>query len=140
MAKRETELSVLKEIRDVVVGKTHTNIIVRVGENFKNLSRFVDNGDGTVTDKKTGLMWVKNPHTDLPDAFKAFSAQCAWRGWSEVDASLHYAVYEFDDAARARAIPGSDALKRLVAEFDRAWGDKVTRSRDIVAAVQTIGA
>lgn len=46
--------------------------------------------------------------------------------------------YEFDDVARVRAIPGSDALKRLVAEFDRAWGDKVTRSRDIVQVIQAI--
>jgi len=45
----------------------------------------------------------------------------------------------FDDAAAARAIPGSDALERLVVEFDRTWGNKVTRSREIVDAVQTIG-
>ena len=51
---------------------------------------------------------------------------------------MHYAFYEFDDAERARAVTGSEALARLVAEFDRAWGDKVRRSRDIVEAVQTI--
>jgi len=82
--------------------------------------------------------WYQNEH--LPDAVKAFGARRAWRGWSDVDTSVHYAFYEFDDAARARAIPGSDALKRLVAEFDRAWGDKVKRSRDIVEAIQTVGA
>jgi hypothetical protein len=38
-----------------------------------------------------------------------------------------------------RAIPGSAALKTLVAEFDRMWGDKVTRSRDVVDVVQMIG-
>jgi hypothetical protein len=80
--------------------------------------------------------WYRDEH--LPDAVKAFKAQRAWRGWSEVDASMHYAFYEFDDVARVRAIPGSDALKRLVAEFDRVWGDKVTRSRDIVEAVQRL--
>jgi hypothetical protein len=32
--------------------------------------RFIDNNDGTITDTKTGLIWVKNPHTDLPDKFK----------------------------------------------------------------------
>ena len=80
--------------------------------------------------------WYQEEH--LPDAAKAFKAQRAWRGWSEVDASVHYAFYEFDDVARVRAIPGSDALKRLVAEFDRVWGDKVTRSRDIVEAIQRL--
>jgi len=56
-----------------------------------------------------------------------------------VDANVHYAVYEFDDLAAARAIPGSDSLEGLVAEFDRLWGDRIMRSRDIVDAVQTIG-
>lgn len=52
---------------------------------------------------------------------------------------MHYAVYAFDDLAAARAIPDSDALKRMVVEFDRAWGEKVARSRDIVDIIQTIG-
>ena len=80
--------------------------------------------------------WYQDEH--LPDALKAFGARRAWRGWSEVDASMHIASYEFDDVARVRALPGSAALKRLVAEFDRVWGDKVTRSRDIVEAQQSI--
>ena len=80
--------------------------------------------------------WYEVEH--LPDAMKGFGAQRAWRGWSEVDASVHYACYEFDDVARARALPGSPALKRLVAEFDRAWGDKVVRSRDVVQVAQRI--
>lgn len=82
--------------------------------------------------------WYQDEH--LPDAFKAFNARRAWRGWSEVDPTLHYAVYEFNDIAGVRAIQGSDALKQLVAEFDRVWGDKVRRSRDIVEVVQAIGA
>jgi len=82
--------------------------------------------------------WYQDEH--LPDARMAFNARRAWRGWSDVDASVHYAVYEFDEVAGVRAIQGSDALKRLVAEFDRMWGAKVTRSRDVVEAIQTIGA
>ncbi len=81
--------------------------------------------------------WYQDEH--LPDALEAFNARRAWRGWSEVDANVHYAVYEFDDLKAARAIPDSDALKRLVVEFDRRWGDRVTRRREIVDAVQTIG-
>ena len=82
--------------------------------------------------------WYQNEH--LPDAFKAFHARRAWRGWSAVDASVHYAFYEFDDMAHAQSIQGSDALKSLVAEFDRVWGNKVTRSRDFVELIQTINA
>jgi len=81
--------------------------------------------------------WYRDEH--LPDALKAFNARRAWRGWSALDATVHHAFYEFDDMARARAIQGSDALKRLVAEFDRVWGDKVARSRDLVEVIQTIG-
>ena len=79
----------------------------------------------------------QNEH--LSDALEEFQARRAWRGWSALDPSVHYAYYEFADLARAQAIPGSAAIKRLAAEFDRAWGDKVTRSRDIVQAVQSLG-
>jgi len=91
--------------------------------------------DATVKDEFD--RWYQDEH--LPDAHKAFNARRAWRGWSEVDANVHYAVYEFDDVSAARAIPDSDALKGLGAEFDRLWGDRIIRSRDIVGAVQTIG-
>jgi hypothetical protein len=81
--------------------------------------------------------WYGDEH--LPDAFKGFNARRAWRGWSAVDASVHYAFYEFDGMDRAQAIQGSDVLLGLIAEFDRVWGDKVKRSRDFVEVVQTIG-
>jgi hypothetical protein len=80
--------------------------------------------------------WYRDEH--LPDALKAFKAKRAWRGWSAMDSSVHYAFYEFDDVAGARAILGSEGLKRLVAEFDRLWSDKVARTRDIVETVQTV--
>ena len=36
----------------------------------KKVAHFIENKNGTITDNKTGLMWVKNPHTDLPEKFK----------------------------------------------------------------------
>ncbi len=92
--------------------------------------------DATVKDKFD--RWYQNEH--LPDALKAFGARRAWRGWSGVDPTVHYACYEFDSLAQAQAIQGSVALASLVAEFDRAWGDKVTRSRDFAEVVQAIAA
>ena len=93
-----------------------------------------------------GAEWLKLPCKHIPDRYERLVRYCGWysnrsrwRGWSEVDSSVHYAFYEFDDVARVRATQGSDALKRLAAEFDRLWGDKVTRSRDIVEAIQNIG-
>ncbi len=82
--------------------------------------------------------WYQDEH--LPDALKGFKARRAWRGWSAVDPNVHYAYYQFDEMAQAQAIQGSDALKHLVAEFDRVWGDKITRSRDVVEVIQAIGA
>ena len=61
---KETVLSILKEIRDSLTKPVVINRII------DKTGRFIDNGDGTVTDTKNKLMWVKNPHTDLPDKFK----------------------------------------------------------------------
>lgn len=80
--------------------------------------------------------WYQDEH--LPDALEAFKARRAWRGWSDENANVHVAVYEFEDAAAARAIPGSDALARLVVEFDRHWGERVVRTREILDVKQTI--
>ena len=44
----------------------------------------------------------------------------------------------FAAADAIRAIQGSDALKNLVAEFDRTWGERVRRSRDAVPNIQQI--
>jgi hypothetical protein len=81
--------------------------------------------------------WYQDEH--LPDAVKAFKAKRALRAWSQLDALVHYACYEFADAATACAILDSDQLKRLAAEFDRRWGDRVKRSRDVVEAIAMIG-
>ena len=51
---------------------------------------------------------------------------------------MHYAFYEFADATSAEAIMTSDAIKRLIAEFDRVWGTRVTRSRDLVVSAQEL--
>jgi hypothetical protein len=71
----------------------------------------------------------------LPDAARAFAAQRAWRGWSRTDSSVHYAYYEFADAAGAEAVLRSPAIRELVAEFDARWGPRVTRTREIIDVV-----
>lgn len=81
--------------------------------------------------------WYEDEH--LPDALAAFDATRAWRGWSDVDHRVHFAFYEFPSLAAAQAISGSDALKSMVAEFDAKWGERVTRTREIVPVCQHIG-
>jgi hypothetical protein len=44
--------------------------------------------------------------------------------------ALHQASYEFADQAALDRATSGDALKALVAEFDRCWPD-VTRTREI---------
>lgn len=79
--------------------------------------------------------WYQIEH--LPDALNAFKARRAFRCWSRTEPSVHVAFYEFDDLASANAIQDSAPLRELIAEFDRAWGDKVRRSREILQVVQT---
>jgi hypothetical protein len=64
-------------------------------------------------------------------AAKAFGVTKAWRFWSVNDASLHVAMYEFADQAATIG----DALKTLVAQFDRSWPE-VTRTREILVLAE----
>jgi hypothetical protein len=80
--------------------------------------------------------WYSREH--LPDAVKAFGVRKARRFWSVGDPSLHVAMYEFaDQAALDRAMSG-DALKALVAEFDRCWPE-VTRTREVLVLAEEFG-
>jgi hypothetical protein len=74
--------------------------------------------------------WYREEH--LPDAKRALAARAAWRAWSVADPAVHCAFYRFDNVAAAQAATTGDAIKALVAEFDRCWGSRVTRSRDIL--------
>ena len=81
--------------------------------------------------------WYSKEH--LPDAARAFGVNKAWRFWSLTDPSLHEAMYEFaDQAALDRAMSG-EALKALVAEFDRCW-PAVTRTREILVLADAFAA
>lgn len=91
----------------------------------------VDGADREAFDR-----WYEAEH--LPEAQAAFGARSAWRGWSDVESLIHYAFYEFDSLEGARSLLESQAIRRSIAEFDRVWGTRVTRSRDIVERIQTL--
>jgi hypothetical protein len=74
--------------------------------------------------------WYRTEH--LPDAVKAFHATSAMRGWSTLDPSVHTAYYRFNTLEDVQAISDSPAIRALIAEFDRVWGQRVVRSRDIL--------
>ncbi|WFU76256.1 hypothetical protein [Bradyrhizobium sp. CB2312] len=77
--------------------------------------------------------WYETEH--MPDAVKAFGVSKAWRFWSLDDPSLHHAMYQFDDEAALAAMLKGEALKRLVADFNRDWPD-VKRTRETLVLAQ----
>src|SRR5829696_817605 len=85
-------------------------------------------------DREAFDRWYRDEH--LPQAAEVLSAVRAWRGWSDVDASIHYAFYELPDLKPVPVI--LDALKALVADFDRVWRTRVTSSREIIDTKQLI--
>ena len=94
----------------------------------------------TVSDpaKRTAFdEWYRREH--LPDAVKAFGVKKAWRFWSVTDPALHQATYEFADQAALDRVISGDALKPLVAEFDRCWPE-VKRTREILVLAEELGA
>lgn len=80
--------------------------------------------------------WYRREH--LPDAVSAFSANAARRAWSATDPSIHYAYYRFETLERLSAVTSGPAINTLIAEFDRCWGGRVTRSREIVVVADEI--
>jgi hypothetical protein len=80
--------------------------------------------------------WYQKEH--IPDATKAFGITKARRFWSASDPSLHLAMYEFSDQAALERATGGDALKPMVAEFDRCWPG-VTRTREVLVLAEEVG-
>ena len=58
--------------------------------------------------------------------------------WSDVNDGVHVAFYEFADLAQVHRVMASDALKRMIGEFDRHWQGSVTRTREVVESIQAI--
>lgn len=81
--------------------------------------------------------WYRREH--LPDAMKAFSTRVAWRGWSKSDPSIHCAYYRFESLDRIEAILAGTAITALIAEFDRCWNGRVTRTREVLDVAEEVG-
>jgi len=80
--------------------------------------------------------WYESEH--LPDAHAVFDPVSAKRGWSELEADVHVAIYEFKDLTAVNAVMESQNIKDLIAEFDRHWAGKVTRTREVLPFKQMI--
>jgi hypothetical protein len=82
--------------------------------------------------------WYATDH--LPLAVRTFGAARGWRCWSRTDPAIHYAIYEFSDIEAARRAVQPEHIAPLVADFDRVWGSRVPRRREILEIVQEIAA
>jgi hypothetical protein len=94
----------------------------------------------TVTDpadRSAFDQWYHREH--LPDAVKAFGVRRAWRGWSAQDPAVHCAHYRFDSLAALNAVIDGPEIKALIGEFDRVWGGKVVRTREVMAVADEVG-
>jgi hypothetical protein len=80
--------------------------------------------------------WYHNEH--LPDAVKTFGAEKAWRFWSETDPAVHQATYQMPDRESLDRAVGGEGMKRLVADFDRAWPG-IPRTREIMTLAEEYG-
>jgi hypothetical protein len=80
--------------------------------------------------------WYHRGH--LGDAVKVFSADAAWRGWSDADPSVHYAYYRFASLDRVSAIMAGPEISALIEEFDRRWNGRVTRTREVLVVAEEI--
>jgi hypothetical protein len=77
-------------------------------------ARFIDNNDGTIKDTKSGLIWVKNPHTDLPDKFKG---SMIWKDAIQACKDLKFA------GKKDWRLPTVEELRELV-DYTRGKGDE----------------
>ena len=88
------------------------------------------------SDHKPFDEWYGNEH--LSEALAAFKAERAWRSWSKIEPNVHYAFYEFCDVDSALRILGSSELKILGGKFDKIWGSRVIRTREVLERVKVL--
>src|SRR5262245_29704683 len=87
-------------------------------------------------DRKPFDHWYQTNH--LPRLISIIPGlRNAWRFWSVVDPSVHYAFGEFADMNALRRAVETDGFKVVLAHYDRDWEAKgVTRTRDIIERFQ----
>lgn len=83
---------------------------------------------------RTGFdAWYRDDH--MAKVRRVFSPLRAWRSWSTLDPSVHYANYEFDALENVHSMMATPAFRDLVNDFSQRWDGKVKRTRDVVVTV-----
>lgn len=79
--------------------------------------------------------WYETDHFPLVFS-KVAEVTEGWRFWSRSDSSVHYSLGGFSTMSELQRAVSSEGFKHIVADYDRAWGPRVTRTRDVVEKVQ----
>jgi hypothetical protein len=53
---------------------------------------------------------------------------------------VHCAFYRFDSLVAAETATSGEKIQSLIAEFDRRWGSRVTRTREIIRVIDELEA
>jgi hypothetical protein len=86
-------------------------------------------------DRKAFEHWYQTDHIPLVFS-KIENVNQIWRFWSKSDPAVHYSLSEFPNMSEFQRAASSEGFKYIVADYDRAWGTRVTRTRDILEKVQ----
>jgi hypothetical protein len=78
-------------------------------------------------------------HGIMPDAVKAISNCALWRGWSKTDQDVHCACYQAEAMERLDAIMDWPGIEGLIAEFDRRWSGRATRTHEVIVIAAEMG-
>jgi len=81
-------------------------------------------------------LWYEAEH--LPEAQDAFGAYEAYRGWSDDNPDLHFALYRFSETGAVDRITQNGTLGVLISKFDARWQGRVTRTRDVIKVRQSL--
>lgn len=100
------------------------------GTAFILIRSVVPNAD----DRKAFDHWYETDH--LPLVLSKINVTNGWRFWSHRGPAVHYALVEFPDMNALEQATHSENFKFLLADYDRVWGSRVTRTRDIIEKVQ----
>jgi hypothetical protein len=86
-------------------------------------------------DRKAFDHWYQTEHFPLVFS-KISNLSQAGRFWSRSDPSVHYSLSEFSNMSELQRATSSEGFKHIIADYDRTWGPRVTRTRDVMEKVQ----
>ncbi len=80
--------------------------------------RFTDNGDGTVTDRKTGLMWMQNDSYNLSRKFLVYSSAKKFMAKINAESFAGYSDWRIPSKEEANSMYYRDKAKSIQDKYE----------------------